>query len=226
MRHVARAAVVFITGFQWSLTTPANGQVALVDHEPYIFGAYLSDTDYLSIATGQPTMQTVGDNFMLTQSAAIRRIVWWGGDYYDAPSSPEDFRVRFYATIEGQFVPGVLLKEYALDELVGAATGRQFAFGVQPDEYRFEVDLPAPFWAQANSMYWIEIAQLGNRARAFAWEYSISPGYDGLALNSPQFADWLSVPTGPDLAFQLWSVPEPATLGLMVIGAWIARRRR
>lgn len=206
-------------------TSGFNAAAPLVDHMPHAFGGAAADSEFLSPANGQPSTQFVADRFTVGDGAPIRRIVWWGFEWNDNPPAAETFRIRIYDADATTALPDSVASETVTASASRMATGRQVAFGVRPDELRYELDFPQAIWLAPGESYWLEITQMGDLSHTFGWESSIPPGYDGFALRFSDLNGWLNVPNGGDLAFQLWSIPEPATLCLLACGALFARRR-
>jgi len=78
--------------------------------------------------------------------------------------------------------------------------------------------------------YWLEIVQVGGVSTRFRWEDSVTD-QDGFAVINPLVADWFLPLNNPaTLAYQLSTVPEPATVALLLLTYTIiprlGRRRR
>jgi hypothetical protein len=217
-----------------SLSSAARGEI-IVDQPPDQGGGPAADTEFISEGSGQQTWQLLADNLVLSSSATVRRISWhgfYGGNFDEFPEAAplsETFRIRFYEARAGDGLPddsGILFEEFHANPL-RVATGRTVAVGPQPPEFRFEVDLTNPVSLAANLHYWLEIVQLGDVDSLFRWERGFGPLGDFVFLN-PNVQDWQSVPG--NFAFQLSSVPEPATLLLLLFGIgftqWGRRGRR
>lgn len=190
--------------------------------------AAISDTDYYTNTYG-PAWQLLAHDFSVSLSAPIQRITWWGcygggGHPIDPPPGDEYMRIRLYQPRDSDALPGGILYEQTILNVSRVATGRIVGLPGGPPEYRYQFDLLAPFEAEANTSYWLEIVQLGDVASTFRWEDSAS-NTDGLAVANPWFPDWTLNPPGVSVAFQLSNVPEPKTHVLATVAGALAIER-
>ncbi len=200
------------------------------DQQPHPYGGPGADTDFYS-DSGPRVWQQVADDIMLPSAATIRRIVWWGfyggnftGSRYPPPG-PETMRLRFYDARPGDGLPGQTLWEESFLNPSRTWTGRDVqSVGGHP-EYVFQTDLTTPFVLDAGVPYWLEIVQVGDVDSTYRWEYS--PGVQTpYALKNTFYPDWQRTTLNIDVAFQLSTVPEPATFGLFVFGFMLVARRK
>jgi hypothetical protein len=63
----------------------------------------------------------------------------------------------------------------------------------------------------------MEIVQLGNPNSHYRWEVSPGNGTPYAFIN-PNVTDWRRTTSTANLTFELWTVPEPSTV-LLVLGA-------
>ncbi|MCK6455831.1 MAG: hypothetical protein L6Q92_04805 [Phycisphaerae bacterium] len=204
-----------------------NAQI-IVDHQPTQAGGPGSDTQYVNMF-GFETWAQVADDFELSAPATAHRLIWYAFYDRDNPPSTETFRVRLYGARPGDGLPddgNIVYEQFFLDP-TRVATGRIVFVSVDPREFRFEIDLPAPLALEANLPYWLEIVQIGDIATAHRWEYA-SAGRTGFAYKQPGFPDWTHSVIGADLAFQLLAIPEPSTLfsGGLLSCLYLSKRRR
>ena len=144
------------------------------------------------------------DDFVLTESATIRMLRWWGGTM-DKPSNGP-FTVTFYGDSEGN--PGEVLSQMNLESVQERLTGNAV---VTFWESEYLAELSHPFEAMAGVKYWISIA----RAPDYSWGWEGSKN-KGSSVYSVQGKDWVT--THGDTAFALLTeVPEPA-VGSIVFG--------
>lgn len=204
------------------------GGTVLVDHQPSNFGGLASDTLFDEF----PGWQRVADDFSISQSAAIHKIVWWG--FYALnilPTVDDTFRIRVYDQRPGDLLPGAVLYEQSFSNVPRAWTGRFILDSGAPREFRYEVDLPLALVIPVATPHWLEIVQVGDISTRFRWENSNpSLPQNGKAVINPITAnmDWeYSLPQlTTNTAFQLISIPEPCTFGGFAISAVILVRRR
>ena len=187
-------------------------------------GGPASDTDFIDPGSNQPFWQLEADNVQIDFAADIRRITWWGfygGDFdeapdaHDPPSGPETMRIRFYAPRASDGLPdstNILFEESFLNPS-REATGFTIAVGQRPLEYQYVVDLGTPFHLAADTLYWLEIVQVGDQASIFRWERGTGL-IAGRAFSNPIVPDWSHSPGS--FAVQLSTIPEPST-GLLVM---------
>ncbi|MCK6482565.1 MAG: hypothetical protein L6R00_00335 [Phycisphaerae bacterium] len=227
---VARLLVGGIVGFVTVYSTGwAHAQPApelIVSHPPNQHGGFAGDT--LFLLQGQPVWQLSVDDIVLTQPALITRVTWWGFYNLDNPPASESMRIRFYSARPGDGLPGEILSDQSFPNPSRVATGLLVGVGVLPREFRYETDLLTPYLMQAGVPYWLEISQLGDVQTHFRWEIS-SVGNDVTAFLNPFIPDWQYSTIPTDSAFELWGIPEPGSLCLLVFGSTVlcgARRAR
>lgn len=201
-----------------------GGGDVIVDHPPLDSGGGASDTAFNG---GIVPWQRVADDVLLSQSATVHRIVWWGYYNADNPPAQETMRVRFYGARASDGLPdeGNILFEESFLNPSRTATGRTVWVGVDPDEYIFEQDLSTPFELVAGVPYWLEIVQIGDAGALFGWQFSFTDQNDSAFVNDLA-PDWMYLGLGADAAFQLISVPEPSALGLVFLGTFLVGTRR
>lgn len=186
-----------------------EGDGIVFDHQPIQTGGPPSDTEFLD-SFGNPFWQQVADNILLAQPATIRRVVWWGFHNLNNSPATETFRIRFNDVRPSDGLPGIILSEEMFVNPVRVATGEQILDFTLSDEYLYQVDLLQPYTLASGTPYWIEIAQIGDVSTMFRWEFAFEE-QDSFARISPIVPNWGYSATNGDLAFQLWTIPEPAT---------------
>ncbi|MFH1419807.1 MAG: PEP-CTERM sorting domain-containing protein [Planctomycetota bacterium] len=200
-----------------------NGDI-VVDHQPYPYGGGASDTAYV----GGYTWQRIADDILLMESATICHINWLGYYVMDNPPATETMRIRFYGARDGDGLPdddNIVYEESFLNPS-RIATGQTVWVGVYPDEYLYEVNLSTPATLEADTPYWLEIAQIGDPETMFGWEFSLAD-LNGQAFINPATVDWRATSSiMADTAFQLLTVPEPSALGLVSLGMILVGKRR
>ncbi len=225
MRIIFRQAMI-AAGITLLVTAGARASIVF-EQLPNRTGGQSSDSDYLSPSSGQPTWQLLADNVQLAEPALIRHLTWWGfygGDFDESPSAndpplgPETMRIRFYAPRAGDGLPdsaNVLFEESFFNPS-RTATGRTLLTPSAPNEYIYEVDLSTPFHMAADTLYWLEIVQVGDRSSLFRWERGTGqlPGFYFL---NPNVSDWSHSPGS--FAVQLSTIPEPSA-GLLFFSAF------
>ena len=202
----------------------------LLDRQPYPFGGPASDTSVIEF--GIPEWQLAADDFRRASAASVGRIVWWG--YYGSnfgqgahpPSGDEIIRIRVHSARPGDNLPGDILYEETLTNPQKTATGRMIV-GFPYPELRFQVDLATPLDIAPDTQYWLEVVQVGAPESFFVWENSVTPSTDGFAFYVYYEPDWRYTQASDiGLAFQLWDVPEPASLTMLGLGFFYLARRR
>lgn len=196
----------------------------ILSQPPLNTGGPAADTEFVD-EFGFPLWQQLADNFTLTSSAILRRVAWhgfYGGDFIDFPQPPpasETMRIRLCGARPSDGLPddnNVLFEESFIDPL-RVETGRTIFTGPDPPEFMFQVDLSTPFELEADIPYWLEIVQVGDPSSYFRWEYSPSDG-QAIAFINQNVTDWQLTNFNANLAFELSSIPEPATCGFFVLG--------
>lgn len=204
----------------------------LVDRPPLNTGGPGSDTSYTLDPSPLERWQLVADDFILESPATVRRVVWWGfyGDTFDefpepAPDS-EQFRIRLYGARAGDGLPddeNILFEEGFVDPQ-RIATGRIVFVGPLAPEYIYEVDLSTPLSLEKATPYWLEIVQDGSIESLFRWEVSTLVD-EPFAFRNLNFVDWQRTTVSAEVAYQLLSIPEPATVALLAFASSIFLKR-
>jgi hypothetical protein len=215
----------------WLSLAPAAPAEIVVDQQPVIVaGGPSSDTEFYEFIGPPEAWQLLADNVRVSESASIRHISWWGfygGNFAgtsDPPPADEYMRVRFYTPRSNDGLPdsSAILYEETFLNASRIATGR-LIHGGSP-EFRFDADLSVPFAMLANTVYWLEVAQIGDVDSTFRWIYTVGVLRDYAFLNSI-VSDW-HLNEGVSLAFQLSTIPEPLTAALVGIVSLVLVRRR
>lgn len=157
----------------------------------------------------------------------IQHIVWWGFYHLDSPPATETMRIRFYDARPGDGLPGAILYEESFLDPSRTATGLIVFTGVGPHEYIYHVDLMTPFELAADTLYWLEIVQVGDLDSHYRWEFGTAAPEDEFAFCNPIIPNWMSTGAGSwNNALQLWTVPEPSSFVLLAFGLGMAGMRR
>ncbi len=194
----------------------------IIDRQPALTGGFASDTEFTG---GIVPWQRVADDFMLAETADILQVNWWGFYGENVVPVSETMRVRFYGARPTDDLPddNNIIFEESFSNPTRALTGG-FIFSEGADEYFYEVDLSTPAELEGNTLYWLEVVQIGDPDSRFRWEFS-GPGPLGIAVINPALMDWQEVTDGADNAFQLVAIPEPSTIALVLFGGVLATRR-
>ncbi len=169
-------------------------------------------------------MQRVADDFMLAEAADVIKVNAWGFYAEISPPATETMRVRFYGARPTDGLPdeGNILYEESFLDPPRTATGNLVLADVTADEFFFEFDLSTSAQLEAETLYWLEVVQIGDIDSRFRWEFSLAD-QNGQAVINPGLPDW-TVGLTSDTAFQL-VIPEPPALGMLVFGLLLAGKR-
>ena len=204
------------------------GDGIILRHNPLNTGGPASDSDFIDPAGSPNAWQFLADDIFLPTSATVRRIAWWGFYHLDNPPPNEVFQIRFLGADAVTGLPSestIVQAELHMD-VTRAATGRNVATSIEPREFRFQVDLAAPLTLEANTTYWLEIAQIGEPDSHYRWLVA-TPSGNGYAFRHYILPDWSHTVGLTDLSFELSSIPEPATVGMLaILGCCVFMRRR
>jgi hypothetical protein len=97
--------------------------------------------------------------------------------------------------------------------------------GVEENVWQYNADLPTPFLQEAGNIYWLRIqAVFTDPAYQWGWHEADSLWHDNAVQTGYGREGMWEILTNKDMAFEL-SVPEPATLSLVAIGALALIRR-
>jgi len=205
----------------------AVGQI-VVDHSAQRGVGIASDSLF---HTGglDPTWQRIADDFRLDAAATIRHITWWGYYTLDIVPTVETMRFRFYEARPGDGLPGDYFFEESVVNPPRSPTGVMVpeppgTVG-RAEEHQFEVNLATPLSVDANTPYWLEIVQVGDLDTRFLWSGANAEDTSKASIN-PSVPDWQLRPGITDSAFQLSTIPEPATLAFIALGMGLVPARR
>lgn len=200
----------------------------VLEQSPVRVGGPAADTLFVD-QFGLTGWQLEADNIRFDSAETIRRIGWWGfyggsGTPTSPPTGTETMRIRAYAPRPGDLLPDSnnILYETEFTNHSRTATGEIIGVGGAPREYYYQVDLPNPLQFEADTLYWLEIVQIGDISTRFRWE-TAGGQQAGHAFVNDHVPDWQF--TSDSFALQLWSVPEPATLSLLLV-FWLVMNRR
>ena len=203
------------------VAAPAFGQLGplIYSQNPNRLFGYSADTEFVD-DFGQTIGQLVADRFVLSQPRRIGQIRWFGiyGSQFgpiQSPPAQEEFRIRFYdqqGTFPPNLPPASVLYETTFSNPLREETGLLVSGGFP--EYRYTVELQTPFDAMGNTLYWLEITQLGIPSSRFRWENSSGGEY---AVQFPVGSAWQTF-SASQMAFEL-RVPEPFTGSLLALAA-------
>jgi len=219
---VAFSALLGPVGNPGGVALPrANGQVLVFNQPRLPTGGPGADTSFIDDG-GNSIWQQVADDIILGQDATIGRIKWfgfYGGTFTGStqPPATQTMRIRLYDSRPGDGLPGAILFEESIIDPPRFPTGAILPLPLAPIEQRFEVDLATPFDMLSGMQYWVEIVQLGDTNSHYRWEFSLGNGTPYAFIN-PNVADWRRSTASSNLALELWTVPEPSSV-LLVLGA-------
>ena len=207
---------------------PRDGDV-VVNHPPLNTGGGASDTSFYYPYPWQ-YWNREADDILLTASAVIGEVRWWGFYHEGTPPVEEVMRVRFYGTRASDGLPDEanLVYEETFANPMRTATGRIILVDEGPPEYQFIAELTVPVSLAAGLRHWLEIVQVGDANSTFRWEFSPTSDGSGFAFINPDTVDWRRTIPGltVDNAYQLISVPEPTVFGVFWCVLILAGRRR
>lgn len=237
---------IFAFGMRWVLHTPfrclslalviaflsasapllAAGQADILLHRQApgrTFGV-TSDTSYLD-DFGNPSGALHADRFSLPTTSSICRVrafVFFGGTGVIDPGPPETEYVRVRVFSDSAGLPGHLLDEENFFNPQRELTGSLISIVSPRREYIYTLPLDECFAADAGTLYWLEISQVGVIDSRFRWENSNTPGE--FAIQFPIGTDWRLSSSG-QLAYELWT-PEPCSGALLALGLTCMFHRR
>ncbi len=165
--------------------------------------------------------QQPADDFWFTELSRVDRVVWrgyYGGTFYgsyDPPQGTETMRLRIYSARPSDGLPGQVLREQTTSNTLKTPTGAIVGDGGPHPEFQYEMDLDTPFITEISTLYWLEVVQVGDASSMFRWVYSPRTGTP-YAVTNGFVPDWVRIPDGPNLCFQLHGVPEPHGVLLFV----------
>ena len=166
------------------------------------------------------------DDFRLESPALISRVRWLGGRSGRPDPAPTGFYIRFYENVYDETLGHDRRADSPQYEQFIPGTAHQAFDTVSGSYYSYDLDLPQPFAANADTLYWLSIQADTCQDPNDPWwgwrkaasqnlnpaEYN-DPTYSHHPINEDPFSDY-------DLAFELQGqvVPEPATLSTLAAG--------
>lgn len=172
------------------------------------------------------------DNFMLDSSTQINQVNWWGiseGLVSSGLENFDSFQIEFWTSFtrpNGRFVPDALIasESFNLLDTNITDTGRRAANGAI--EYQHHVALNNPVTFDADTTYWISISARSIDGSGDAWQWQDADAFDTTSSSwSYRDTRWLYF-EDTDSAFELISVPAPATSLMLIAGFGACTHRR
>lgn len=212
--------------------------VSSVANADLVYSQTLSDLDstdfgWYSSSEPRPTRNFKhADNFTLTAQSHISQINWWGmteGAAHTDLQNFDQFQIEFYTsrtTNNNRIKPDTLIasQTFALSSIITTDTGHQTAAGVI--KYQHQATLTNTVTLDANTTYWIAISARSIDPTSDTWQWLDSDLADADSSSYDYNTDrWLAL-RDTDSAFQLFTIPSPATTSLLLISPIAARRRR
>ena len=172
------------------------------------------------------------DNFQLSASTQINQVNWWGmseGNNSAGLKNFDTFQIEFYTSLtnnNGRIKPDVLLgsESFDISQTNVVDTGHQTANGAV--KYSHQITLSNILTFDADTTYWISISARSINGSGDAWQWLDSDLLDGTSSSwTYATSRWLAL-QDTDSAFQLVSVPAPASSLALAFGLAATRRRR
>lgn len=187
----------------------------------------------------------LADDWMCTETGPVTDVHFWGSWMHDFVGQITGIHLSIHANVPDPTFsrPGELLWQH--DFVPGEWTERVYGTGDQgwynpntgdwnrPDHelfYQYNIeDIPDPFFQEEGQIYWLDISvTVADPATMWGWKTSLDHWEDD-AVWSDLGGAWqpLEDPVtfeSLDMAFVI--TPEPASIGLLAIGALALLRRR
>ena len=149
------------------------------------------------------------DDFILSETATIRSLLWWGGPL-NIPSNGS-FSATLYENASGQ--PGNVISDFGIGPVQEFRTGETL---VGYPEFQYLAPLNQPFVAQAGVRYWLSIVQPPDYS--WGWEGASPPG---VSFYSIQGGAWQSADYDASFALST-DIPEPSCFSLLLCAGFAA----
>jgi len=180
---------------------------------------------------------TAADDWKCPNGLPVTDLHWWGSYIEGQPGGVTSFEISFHTNIPaGQELghpshPGALIRRVVVP--VGEGGVQETFFSETPThniyQYNLKASSPEDYFPQVmGQIYWLNIIGISDNSTTWGWHTALRPGPDnGLdaAVNiydynpdSGQYTEWGSLYDGQgavQLAFELTTVPEPASLALV-----------
>lgn len=204
-----------------------------------------------------PLWSLMADDWKCPDGLPVTDIHWWGSYwippggytvYSDLlatapPGGIQGFNITFYDDIpvdpsKGIYYsrPGAVKKSLNIS---GTANETFYGTvnkggGLTEDVYQYFVKLDPQdyFHQEKDKIYWLSIqAVLPTNVKQWGWHESIDHRYDYAVQQWGVESGWYVACSGHDMAFELTTVPEPASfasllMGIGTVSAWALRSRR
>ncbi len=207
-----------------------NGDV-YVDPETSMVWVFLN-----LVMTGNGFDTAIADDFMLAQDTFITSVQWSGTEWKGG--IPNAFVIEFYASDPSGTTP-----THGIDDPSKTALASYFieigdiditALDLWPTDpephMQLDANLPTPFIAEGNNLYWISIQAYFDDYGNFGWLQSENSQLNVIAAATDGM--WETYQFGEDeyagdMAFKLYGTPVPGPGAVAVLGvAMIVSRRR
>jgi len=189
--------------------------------------------------------KVLADDWMCTETGPVSDVHFWGSWRSDLVGQISRIHLSIHANVPdpGFSHPGELLWQH--DFFPGEWTERIYGTGAQgwynpntgefvhPDhttffQYNIE-DIPDPFVQEQDQIYWLDISVVVEDPLNTMWGWKTSlDHWEDDAVWSDIGGDWTPLVdplTGASLDMAFVITPEPASFGLLLLGAWMLRRR-
>jgi hypothetical protein len=162
-----------------------------------------------------PFQCQTADDFLLTNNSLITGVHWWGWFGGDLPwPNPIDINILFYDDDgTGTMPTGAGMEDPTSTALAVYTITEVYGIPVDPDDpfncvYEYNITLPTPFYASADTKYWIAIqANLTWPPQWGWWTNGINPDQlhcpvQGFPLLGTEY--WTDLSSQGDMTFQLY----------------------
>jgi hypothetical protein len=171
------------------------------------------------------------DNFVLEDTTLVSGLNWWGlteGLNDTTYTNFDSFTIEFWSSMtlpNGRIKPETLMHTETLSILESslAETGRHSPSGLV--EYRHHYELDESIVLDADTTYWISISAHSVDPAGDVWQWQDADDADTISSSYDYSAErWLYL-VDTDSAFELITVPAPATFPVLLLGIALRRRR-
>jgi hypothetical protein len=192
------------------------------------------------------------DDWRCPDGLPVSDFHWWGSYILGDPADLLGFAINIHADVPASGIipshPGTRLWSglFPMGDVTGTVQETLFAITPDHDIYQYNLQLPGPdqyFYQDEGVIYWLDIIGIVGPEGIWGWHTALRPApengldaaviifdYNALTGGYSQWGSMHDDHCNVQMAFELTTIPEPASMALLGTGAMalltLVRRRR